>query len=758
MIGQFLARRYQIIRVLGAGGFSQTYVAQDTHIPGNPTCVVKQLKLAGNYPHLLETARQLFQREAETLVKLGHHKQIPKLLAYFEEDQEFYLVQEFIEGHTLATELQPERRLSESQVIQLLEDILNILAFVHSQGVIHRDIKPENIMRREADNKLVLIDFGAIKRIQNKQLGAAGQEQHVATSTRIGTPGYTPTEQDRGKPRPCSDIYALGMVGIQALTGVSPSQLQEDEETGEIIWQHQALVSPPLTEILTKMVRYHFKERYQSAAEVLRDIRRMKNAPSTPVLEAPIVDRVSHQVNEIILEWVEQGQPKTRSIRENQPSKHSGAVRIGRDPTVCDIVLPDATVSKLHVEIFFNPQQRCFSLRTLNKSNPPIVDGEALPTGEVALHRGSRVRLGYIELRVADITLISQTAHGRDESTPQADISSQPEASAVQQPVIQTVRQNSTSNSSVIQAVPIGPVTTQAKRSTSTSKVSLLLGIGITTLVSAGGAYAYLQWHSKNPFSMNALIAKFGLTSNSNPTDQSTSKSDSTSKSKSSDLSKDKSDSNSKSKSTATSEDKSDSNSKSDSTNTPTINPNSTQQPSDDGPNTLAKARARAKSGDFQEAIALAIQIPFSSSAYRPAQTAIASWQQQQQQQQQNLSRQQSDTQARTLLAKARDIAQNGDLEAAIRIAQEAMTQASLNGSVYREAQSAIARWQRGTTTKTEPRMTTASYKCYCQSNDPNAQQTKLSTQSQSDLSGSDCTTDKGTETEAIGFWKCEKQ
>src|SRR5919199_4092187 len=157
MIGQFLARRYQIIRVLGAGGFSQTYVAEDTHIPGNPTCVVKQLKLASNYPHLLETARQLFQREAETLVKLGHHKQIPQLLAYFEEDQEFYLVQEFIEGHTLTHALLPGQQLQENQVSQLLVEILEILEFVHTQGVIHRDIKPDNIMRRHKDHKLVLI-------------------------------------------------------------------------------------------------------------------------------------------------------------------------------------------------------------------------------------------------------------------------------------------------------------------------------------------------------------------------------------------------------------------------------------------------------------------------------------------------------------------------------------------------------------------------------------------------------------------------
>jgi serine/threonine-protein kinase len=292
IIGQLLARRYQILRVLGAGAFGRTYVAQDTHIPGNPTCVVKHLKPASNSPNLLETARQLFQREAETLVKLGNHEQIPQLMAYFEEDQEFYLVQEFIEGHTLTKELAPGQQLPENQVRQLLLEVLEILEFVHTQGVIHRDIKPDNIMRRDLDHKLVLIDFGAIKQVQTPSLSMVGQEQSVATSTRIGTPGYAPTEQDRGKPRPNSDIYALGIVAIQALTGLYPHQIQEDDETGELIWQHLAQVSPSVAAILTKMVRYHFKDRYQSAAEALQALQQLQN-PSPP-LDGIVVDRVTH--------------------------------------------------------------------------------------------------------------------------------------------------------------------------------------------------------------------------------------------------------------------------------------------------------------------------------------------------------------------------------------------------------------------------------------------------------------------------------
>ncbi|MBX9256377.1 protein kinase [Desmonostoc muscorum CCALA 125] len=266
MIGKLLDHRYQIIRVLATGGFGQTYIAEDTRRPGNPICVVKHLK-PGTDPRVFATAKRLFNSEAETLEKLGHHDQIPRLLAYFDENQEFYLVQEYIEGHTLAEELLPGKRWSESQVIQLLQEVLEILEFVHRQGVIHRDIKPDNIIRRASDNKFVLVDFGAVKQLRTQMVTAGGQPSATVV---IGTPGYMPTEQGQGKPRPNSDIYSLGIIAIQALTGLPATELQEDPETGEIIWRHSVTVNHHLAAVLTKMVRYHFKDRYQSATEALQ--------------------------------------------------------------------------------------------------------------------------------------------------------------------------------------------------------------------------------------------------------------------------------------------------------------------------------------------------------------------------------------------------------------------------------------------------------------------------------------------------------
>jgi CHASE2 domain-containing sensor protein/predicted Ser/Thr protein kinase len=262
-----LNRRYKISKILGTGGFGRVYLAKDTQRPGNPVCVVKKLMPARQDTKFLQVARRLFNTEAEILEVLGRHHQIPELLAYFEDNQEFYLVEEYIQGHTLSEELAPVQNVkNESFVIDLLKGVLEVLAFVHQHRVIHRDIKPTNIIRRAQDNRLVLIDFGAVKLMQPPS------EQTELATVAIGTRGYTPPEQFAGHPRLCSDIYALGMIGIQAITGILPQELQPDPQTGNVMWR-QEQVSEELAVILDKMVCYNFSDRYQSAAAVLQDLK-----------------------------------------------------------------------------------------------------------------------------------------------------------------------------------------------------------------------------------------------------------------------------------------------------------------------------------------------------------------------------------------------------------------------------------------------------------------------------------------------------
>jgi eukaryotic-like serine/threonine-protein kinase len=279
MIEKLLGARYQVIQVLGSGGFSQTFVAADLQRPGHPRCVVKQFKPVNQNPAFLPVARRLFYKEAETLENLGQHDQIPRLLAYFEEDEEFYLVQEFIDGHSLSSELKAGEKQSEADVIALLEEVLKILDFVHAQGVIHRDIKASNLIRRHADNKLVLIDFGAVKAIGDSQ--SQGSEEQTSLTVGIGTKGYMPREQLAGYPQFNSDIYALGMLGIKALTGKNPVDFPLDFSTSEIIWRDRAQVSPALGDIIDKMVRCYFGDRYQSASEVLEALQQL-NQPKNP--------------------------------------------------------------------------------------------------------------------------------------------------------------------------------------------------------------------------------------------------------------------------------------------------------------------------------------------------------------------------------------------------------------------------------------------------------------------------------------------
>ncbi|QLE59332.1 serine/threonine-protein kinase [Nostoc sp. TCL26-01] len=282
MLGKTVGGRYQILTQLGGGGFSTTFIAQDTQRPGNPQCVVKHFKPLSNDEYTLREAKRLFHLEAATLERLGTHNQIPQLLAHFSENQEFYLVQELIVGHDLSQELPPVTDpLPETEVIKLLKEILEVLSFVHQQNVIHRDIKPANIRRRKSDGKIVLIDFGAVKQISAQRTNVQGETNLTVA---IGTPGYMPSEQANQVPKLSSDIYAVGIIGIQALTGINfpnfgSQGLPRHPNTGEIDWRNQAPVSPKLANIIDKMVRYDFRQRYQSADEALQAIQRLSPKP-----------------------------------------------------------------------------------------------------------------------------------------------------------------------------------------------------------------------------------------------------------------------------------------------------------------------------------------------------------------------------------------------------------------------------------------------------------------------------------------------
>ncbi|NES24433.1 MAG: protein kinase [Symploca sp. SIO3E6] len=276
-----LAGHYTIVKPLGSGGFGQTFLARDSHLPDNPLCVVKQLKPRVKDSATLKVAKRLFEQEAQTLSKLGNHDQIPRLLAHFEQNEEFYLVQDFIEGQLLSQELIPGQKLMETYVIELLQDILQVLSFVHQQQVIHRDIKPANLIRRSQDRKIVLIDFGAVKKVSSQIVNSSGQ---TSLTVAVGSPGYMPSEQLAFRPHLSSDIYAVGMICLNALTGLSPrdQEIPQDSQ-GEFCCaalQDIAPVSPDLATIIDKMVRYDYRQRYATATEALQALQQMTSKQS----------------------------------------------------------------------------------------------------------------------------------------------------------------------------------------------------------------------------------------------------------------------------------------------------------------------------------------------------------------------------------------------------------------------------------------------------------------------------------------------
>ena len=288
-------KKYQIIEPcpLGRGGFGITFKATELHT--QQICVIKQFKPLSSSQEVWQKGMNLFNREAEKLGELQHN-QIPKLIDYFDQEGEYYLVQEYIEGHDLTEEITQGIK-DEEYVTRILKDILEVLSFLHNLNLIHRDLKPSNIRRRTNDNKIVLIDFGSVKEaISQTQI----QNNNERPPTRINSPGYSPPEQIAGEAFFSSDIYAVGIIAIQALTGqpihspifIHPGGDGLGNQPSTLDWHRYAPnISQPLSDIIDKMVMTNHKRRYQTAQEALEAIKSMlPSPPQPPILPRPTID------------------------------------------------------------------------------------------------------------------------------------------------------------------------------------------------------------------------------------------------------------------------------------------------------------------------------------------------------------------------------------------------------------------------------------------------------------------------------------
>ncbi|OLP17370.1 hypothetical protein BST81_16350 [Leptolyngbya sp. 'hensonii'] len=267
MTAPLLNNRYRIIQALASGGFGDTFLAEDTHLPSGRRCVIKQLKPIVHHAGTFQFIQERFQREAAILEDLANQSsQLPKLYAYFAEQGQFYLIQEWIEGETLRDRVQRQGRMGEQEITVILGEVLNLLHYIHHKGIIHRDIKPSNLILRQQDGKPVLIDFGAAKEMLHLTVDPDGQ---FTASIAIGTPGFMPPEQAAGCPVFASDLYSLSWTAIYALTGFLPHQLQRNPQTGRVDWHSGHCFDARLIAVLDRAIQTQWVDRYASAGDML---------------------------------------------------------------------------------------------------------------------------------------------------------------------------------------------------------------------------------------------------------------------------------------------------------------------------------------------------------------------------------------------------------------------------------------------------------------------------------------------------------
>ncbi len=273
MIGKILADRYQITEVRDSG---RVLVAEDTHRPGYPLCLIQRLQGAASNPQGFQIAKLILEQRVEAIGRLGKFSQIPAVLTFFELDQGLYLLEEMVMGHPLSQELIPGTPWSEAQTCELMQELLEMLIYMHQHDVILRGLRPDNLIRRQTDGKLVIVNL--------LLLPARSRPQVVPTDSALEVSHiYMPPEQLQGNPIFNSNLYSLGMIALQALTGLPPTELPEIKSH----WHDRINVSPKFRALLDRILANETRDRYRSAKETLTALKQVSEEELHPTEDSP---------------------------------------------------------------------------------------------------------------------------------------------------------------------------------------------------------------------------------------------------------------------------------------------------------------------------------------------------------------------------------------------------------------------------------------------------------------------------------------
>jgi serine/threonine protein kinase len=274
-MSELINQRYQVLQELGNGNFARTCLVRNNQYPEKGLAVLKLLKPNQPNRRLQALAKTLFEQEVQILKDLEPYSSTPSLLAEFAQDGEIGLVQTFIEGTSVQDTFHRNLFWHEAQLVRFLTTTLSTLGLLHEAGFIHRDLNPAHWIQPLNNSSLVLIDFNGAQKLRPLEAHglkiSVNREPDITTAFVIGTSGYMAPEQMQGHADVRSDLYALGLIAIQGVTGRSPSQFSRNAQ-GEICWQSLTPLRIELIDILTHLVRYRPQDRYSSATEALQDV------------------------------------------------------------------------------------------------------------------------------------------------------------------------------------------------------------------------------------------------------------------------------------------------------------------------------------------------------------------------------------------------------------------------------------------------------------------------------------------------------